>query len=83
MTLQEATITALLKELGSRCPALVVGLLRPDDKEECETITFTLGNRSTCLGLSHLLVSRCEVRLGMRPELDDYDAEDHPAESGE
>lgn len=73
MTLDEATITDLLKELDKRCPAVVVALLRPDDDSKCDTITFMSGNRAACLGLAHVVVSRCEVRLSMRPDPDDED----------
>jgi hypothetical protein len=84
MTFEDASITNLLEELGRRCPAFAAALIRPDDKNETETLTYLIGNRATCLGLAHILVSRCEVRLGMRPDPEDYDADEHkPEDSGD
>lgn len=55
-TLEESTILDLVAELGERCPTIVIGYIRPDNKHG-ETILRYHGGIVSCLGLVELLKS--------------------------
>ena len=55
-TIDEATILDLIAELGARCPVVVIGYIRPDNKNG-ETLLRYHGGIVACLGLVELLKS--------------------------
>lgn len=78
MHISEATTTDLVQELGKRLPTFAAAYHVPDDNGRCDTRTFLAGNRATLLGMAHLLVAQCEVKLGMRPAIGEPTPDDPP-----
>lgn len=73
---QELTVTDLVEVLSSRCVALAMGMIVPDDNNTGTTMTVREGNRCAVLGLATLLKhTATQALLDSSEEEDDDDTE--------
>lgn len=63
MTFDEATIEDLLRELSRRSPAVVVAMLRPDDRDMNQIMTFVHGNRLNIYALGKVAANAGHKKL--------------------